>query len=156
MVIFGILLLLVAYAMAARFALWRHDARPLPDSERRWQTAAQGIAARAGIAVPRLYVIPESAPNAMVALDAAGPVLAVTEGLLKKGNAHEVEAVLARCLERVRQEPVRLRLQSTAAVLRGFTNSVLRFATWGLLGSGIGLGGLPSETAPLFVMPLAA
>ncbi|MBL8217442.1 MAG: hypothetical protein JNK87_42365 [Bryobacterales bacterium] len=148
MVIFGILLLLAAYGMAARFALWRHDARPLSQSEGRWQTAAQRLAARVGIAVPRLYVIPESAPNAMVAVDAAGPVLAVTEGLLRHGNAHEVEAVLARGLERVRREPVRLRVQSTAAVFRGFLRSVVQFASWGL-------AGLPPETAPLFVMPLA-
>lgn len=156
MLIFAVLLLLATYGMAARFALWRHDARPLPASEGRWQTAAQRLAARVGMAVPRLYVIPESAPNAMVAMDAAGPVVAVTEGLLRQGNAKEMEAVLARCLERMRREPGRLRLQSTAAVFRGFTNSVLRFATWGLLGNAGGLGGLPTETAALFVMPLAA
>ncbi len=156
MVIFAILLLLVTYGMAARFALWRHDARPLPDSERGWQTAAQRLASRVGIAVPRLYLIPESAPNAMVAMDAAGPVLAITEGLLRNRNAQEVEAVLARCVERMRREPYRLRLQSTAAVFRGFSNSVIRFATWGLMGNGTGLAGLPAETAPLFIMPLAA
>jgi heat shock protein HtpX len=147
---------LLAFLMASRFALWLHDARPLPARERRLRAMMQSLAKKAGVAAPRLYVIPEKAPNALVAMGAGRAVVAVTEGLLRNGSAQEMEAVLGRCLARMREEPARLRMQSTVAVLRGFLNSVLRFATFGMLGHEHGLGSRPVETAPLFVMPLAA
>lgn len=54
------------------------------------------LAARAGIEKPRVFVIPESAPNACaVALSSDDAAIAVTAGLLTNLDEHEIEAVLA-------------------------------------------------------------
>ncbi len=54
------------------------------------------LAARAGIKKPRVYVIPDSAPNAFaVGLSSDDTAVAVTTGLLSNLDENEIEAVLA-------------------------------------------------------------
>jgi hypothetical protein len=61
----------------------------------------QGLAARAGMAEPALWLIPSGGPNALVCR-AGGSVVAVTRSLLDGYSRTELEAVAAHCVIRLR------------------------------------------------------
>lgn len=126
------------YLLSIRLVLRLHDARPLTSADApRAAAAVQRLAMQAGILTPRLYLIPESAPNAMaVGRGEDHAAIAVTEGLLRACTEQEIKAVLAQLIVRIRDReivPV-----SVGAVFASACNSVLRFATWGSC-SGFGL-----------------
>ena len=92
----------------------------------------ENLAITAGLPMPRLYVVPDDAPNAF----AAGrrpeqAIVAVTSGLLERLDEEELEGVLAHEVSHVRNFDVRL--MTYAAVLAGsialLSNIILR-ALW--------------------------
>lgn len=62
----------------------------------------ENLAISAGLPMPRVYVIPESSPNAFATgRDAKHAVVAVTEGLLRRLDRSELEGVLAHELSHI-------------------------------------------------------
>jgi heat shock protein HtpX len=96
--------------------------------------AVEGLALAAGLPVPRIYVIDDTAPNAFATgRDPAHAAIAVTSGLLDKLNRLELEGVLAHEMAHIQHYDIRL--ATVAAVLVGMvalmSDWFLRSMYWG-------------------------
>jgi len=81
-------------------------------------TVAENLAIGSGLPKPKLYVIPDSAPNAFATgRDPKHAVICATQGLLVKLNRTELEGVIAHEMTHVRNYDTRL--QSVVAVMVG-------------------------------------
>lgn len=93
-------------------------------------TVAENLTMAAQIAMPKLYVIDDTAPNAFAAgRDPNHCVVCVTAGLLKKLNRTEVEGVVAHELSHIRNYDTRV--MSIVTILVGM---VTLLADWFLRG----------------------
>jgi heat shock protein HtpX len=73
-----------------------------PEEEPRLHNIVEGLAIAAGVPKPRVYVVPEQAPNAFATgRDPAHSSVAVTRGLLDMMNRVELEGVVAHELSHV-------------------------------------------------------
>jgi heat shock protein HtpX len=124
-----------------------------------------GLAQRASIPMPRIYIIPEDSPNAFATgRNPEHAVVAVTEGLLKLMNRDELEGVLAHELAHVKNRDILI--GSIAATMAGAIMILANMARWSAFmgggsssnneGGGRGLGGIGlivmSILAPLAAM----
>jgi len=96
--------------------------------------AAEGLAIAAGLPVPRLYVIGDSAPNAFATgRDPQHAAIVVTTGLLDKLDRLELEGVIAHEMAHIQNYDIRL--STIAAVLVGtialLSDGFLRSMRWG-------------------------
>ncbi|VBB42767.1 Protease HtpX homolog [uncultured Desulfatiglans sp.] len=90
---------------------------------------------RAGVPMPRLYVIPEQAPNAFATgRDPEHAVVAVTEGLLRLMNREEIKGVLAHELAHVKHRDILI--GSIAATLAGAIMILANMARWSAIFGG--------------------
>jgi len=104
----ALLLAVAAYWYADRVALGMAGARELPLAEAPLlHSTVERLAARAGVAKPRLYLIPDGLPRALAAgRGPRGSSLAVSRGLLSACTPAELEGVLAHELAHVRHRDV--------------------------------------------------
>src|SRR5204862_6838577 len=115
----GITGLVVAFSIAAllswgsyrygdRIVLASARAREVtPEEEPRLHNVVEGLCLAAGIPKPRVYVIPEHAPNAFATgRDPEHSSIAVTRGLLDMMNRVELEGVVAHELSHVRDRDI--------------------------------------------------
>lgn len=105
--------------------------------------AVEGLAIAAGVPVPRLYVIEDTAPNAFATgRDPQHAAIAVTTGLLDKLNRVELEGVVGHEMAHIQSYDIRL--QTVAAVMVGtvvlLSDWLLRSMRWGRRRSGRGGG----------------
>ena len=92
-----------SYRYGDRIVLASARAREVtPEQEPRLHNIVEGLSIAAGIPKPRVYVIPEQAPNAFATgRDPAHSSVAVTRGLLDTMNRVELEGVVAHELSHV-------------------------------------------------------
>jgi heat shock protein HtpX len=104
----ALLLAGAAYWYADRVALGMAGARELPLGEAPLlHSTVERLAARAGVAKPRLYLIPDGLPRALAAgRGPRGSSLAVSAGLVSACTPAELEGVLAHELAHVRHRDV--------------------------------------------------
>ena len=139
-----------------RIVIAMHRAQPLPIEEApEVHAMVARLAGRAGIPKPRIYWVPDRAPNAFAT--GRGPnhaVIAVTAGLLDLLDRDELEGVLAHELSHVLNRDVLI--STVAATLAGTVSLLARLAGWTAL-----LGGQrrdddgPSPLAALVLMIVA-
>jgi heat shock protein HtpX len=138
-----VLALVVAGAMnvgawwwSDRLVLSMYRARPVTPAEApELDAVVRELALRAGIPMPRLYVIPEDAPNAFAT--GRGPehaAVAVTEGLLRLLDRREVAGVLAHELAHVKHRDTLV--MTVAATLAGAVSMLANLGQWALLFGG--------------------
>ena len=86
-----------SYRYGDRLVLASTRAREVtPEQEPRLHNVVEGIALAAGIPKPRVYIVPEQAPNAFATgRDPEHSSIAVTQGLLDMMNRVELEGVVA-------------------------------------------------------------
>jgi heat shock protein HtpX len=92
-----------SYAYGDRIVLASARAREVsPEQEPRLHNIVEGLAIAAGAPKPRVYVVPEQAPNAFATgRDPEHSSIAVTQGLLDMMNRVELEGVVAHELSHV-------------------------------------------------------
>jgi heat shock protein HtpX len=92
-----------SYAYGDRVVLASTRARPVtPDEQPRLHNIVEGLSIAAGIPKPRVYVVPEVAPNAFATgRDPEHASIAVTDGLLKTMSRVELEGVVGHELAHV-------------------------------------------------------
>jgi len=91
------------------------------------------LAAKARLPMPKLYVVPEAAPNAFATgRNPSHASVAVTEGLLQLMNDDELEGVIAHELSHVRNYDILV--SSVAATLAGAITWIAHWGPW--LGGG--------------------
>ena len=112
----GMLMALIVAAAMNFFSYWFSDRIVLSMSRAQPVTREQApelygilerLTARGGLPMPRVYVLPEEAPNAFATgRDPEHAAVAVTHGILRILNAEELEGVLAHELSHVRNRDI--------------------------------------------------
>lgn len=91
--------------------------------------AVQRLSQNAGLPMPRLYIIPEEAPNAFATgRNPEHAVIAVTEGLLRSMNNEEATGVLAHEMSHVKNRDILI--GSIAATMAGAIMIIATMARW--------------------------
>ena len=151
-----------SYFFSDKIALAMYSAKPVTREELpRAYEVVERLTGRAGIPMPKIYVIPTDSPNAFATgRNPQHASVAVTHGILQLLTDEELEGVLAHELGHVRNRDILT--SSIAATLAGAITIVARMAFWaGALGGfggdrrdreGGGLGGL----VMLIMAPFAA
>src|SRR2546428_12805011 len=119
-----------AYFFSDKIALWSSGAQPVTREQLpRLYEVMERLAAKANLPVPKLYVVPEAAPNAFATgRNPRHASVAVTEGLLQLMNDEELEGVIAHELSHVRNYDILI--SSVAATLAGAITWLGRSAWW--------------------------
>jgi heat shock protein HtpX len=147
-----------AYFFSDKIALMSSGAQPVSREELpRLYAVMERLAGKANIPVPKLYVVPEAAPNAFATgRNPQHASVAVTQGLLKLMDDEELEGVIAHELSHVRNYDILI--SSVAATIAG---AITYIAHWGMFFGGgrdderRGGGGIMGILM-LFLAPFAA
>src|SRR6266478_6458003 len=119
-----------AYFFSDKIALYSSGAKPVSREQLpRLYAVMERLAAKASIPVPKLYVIPEAAPNAFATgRSPRHASVAVTQGLLQLMNDEELEGVIAHELSHVRNYDILI--SSIAATLAGAITWIAHWGAW--------------------------
>jgi len=122
------------------------------------------LATRAGIPMPKVYIIPGEAPNAFATgRNPQHAAIAVTEGILRIMSEEELEGVLAHELSHVQNRDTLI--MAIAATLAGAITYMAHMAQWAMIfgggrrdsdEEGSGGGGLVGSLLMIVLAPLAA
>ena len=117
--VFAALMNLGSYWYSDRLVIAMSGARPLSESEApELYAMVRRLAQRAGLPMPRLYLVPEMQPNAFATgRDPQHGVVAVTQGLLQMMERSEVEGVIAHELAHIRNRDTLI--MAVAATIAG-------------------------------------
>src|SRR5262245_36940367 len=159
---FAVVMNAFAYFFSDKIALWSSGAKPVTREQLpRLYEVMERLAAKAHLPVPKLYIVPEAAPNAFATgRNPRHASVAVTQGLLQLMNDDELEGVIAHELSHVRNYDILI--SSIAATIAGAITYMARMGYWAsLFGGGSrdnerGGGGGLTAILMLVLAPLAA
>jgi len=160
---FALLSNFVAFWFSDKLALAVHRARPVDRNEAPWlYEMVERLTSRAGLPMPKLYVIPTQAPNAFATgRSPAKAAVAVTEGIVQILDRRELEGVIAHELAHVRNRDTLI--STIAATIAGAIAGLAHMLQWSLMFGGgrrrdeeEGAGGLVGMLALIILAPLAA
>jgi heat shock protein HtpX len=161
---FAILLNGISYFFSDKIALMSSGAKPVTREQLpRLYTVMDRLAAKANLPTPKLYIIPEAAPNAFATgRNPRHASVAVTQGLLELMNDEELEGVIAHELSHVRNYDILT--SSIAATVAAAITSVAHMARWGMIFGGYGgrdddrqgSGGALGAILMMLLAPIAA
>jgi len=119
-----------AYFFSDKIALKSSGAQPVTREQwPRLYAVMERLAGKANIPVPKLYVVPEEAPNAFATgRNPNHASVAVTQGLLELMNDEELEGVIAHELSHVRNYDILI--SSVAATLAGAITWIAHWGAW--------------------------
>jgi len=161
--IFAIIMNGTAYFFSDKIALMSSGAKPISREEApRLYEVMERLAGKANLPMPKLYMIPQAAPNAFATgRNPSHASVAVTEGLMQLMDDEELEGVIAHELSHVRNYDILT--SSIAATLAGAITWVAEMGRWGMIFGGFGggrdddrEGGGIAAILMLFLAPLAA
>jgi heat shock protein HtpX len=149
-----------AYFFSDKIALKMSGAEPVTREEApRLYAIVEGLCGKANLPLPKLYIIPEAAPNAFATgRSPQHASVAVTAGLLETMTEEEVEGVIAHELSHVRNYDILT--ASVAATLAGAITWIAEIGRWALIFGGSRDderdGGGAAALLMLIVGPIAA
>jgi heat shock protein HtpX len=126
----------VSYWFSDKIVLKMYGAQPLGESEAPVvHRIVRSLATRAGIPMPKLYLLPSEAPNAFATgRNPQHAAVAVTHGILRIMDETELEGVLAHELSHVLNRDILI--STIAATIAGAISMVANMAQWGLMFGG--------------------
>ncbi len=160
--IFAIVMNFGAYWFSDKLILKMYNAQEVTESQARELYAiVRGLAMRASLPMPKVYIIPEETPNAFATgRDEEHAVVAVTEGILRILSTDELEGVLAHELTHIKNRD--MLIGSIAATLAGAIMMLANMAQWAAIFGGVnrdddeGGGGIIGLILMAILAPLAA
>jgi heat shock protein HtpX len=150
----------ISYFFSDKIALRSSGAQPVTREQLpRLYQVMEGLAGKANIPVPKLYVVPDAAPNAFATgRSPKHASVAVTEGLLQLMNDQELEGVIAHELSHVRNYDILT--SSIAATIAGAITYMAQMGKWAMIFGGgrdeDREGGGFSALLMIFLAPFAA
>ena len=137
---FAVLMNAFAYFFSDKIALMSSGAQPVTREQLpRLYAVMDRLAAKMNIPVPKLYVVPEAAPNAFATgRNPHHASVAVTQGLLELMNDDELEGVIAHELSHVRNYDILI--SSIAATIAGAITYLASMGRWAMIFGGWGGG----------------
>ncbi len=119
-----------SYWFSDRIVLAMYRAQPVSEAEAPGlYRVVQGLALRAQMPMPRIYIIPSEAPNAFATgRDPEHAAVAATHGILRILNEEELEGVMAHELSHVRNRDTLI--STIAATIAGVIVMLARMAMW--------------------------
>src|SRR5579862_5447843 len=145
-----------AYFFSDKIALASSGAQPISREEApRLYAVMERLCAKANLPMPKLYLIPQPAPNAFATgRNPSHASVAVTQGLLELMNDDELEGVIAHELSHVRNYDILT--SSIAATLAGAITYIGRMGMFAGGGRGDRRGGGLAGLLAIFLAPLGA
>ena len=152
----------IAYFFSDKIALMSSGAQPVSrDQLPRLYAVMERLTGKAGLPMPKLYVIPQEAPNAFATgRNPSHASVAVTAGLMELMTDDELEGVIAHELSHVRNYDILI--TSIAATIAGAITFMARMGQFAMIFGGYGSsrddrrGGGLSALLMIFLAPLAA
>src|SRR5215469_3195882 len=128
----------IAYFFSDKIALASSGAQPVTREQvPRLYAVMERLAAKGNLPMPKLYIIPQAAPNAFATgRNPSHASVAVTQGLLELMNDDELEGVIAHELSHVRNYDILT--SSIAATIAGAITYLAHAAQWGMIFGGYG------------------
>ncbi|MDY0267452.1 zinc metalloprotease HtpX [Trichloromonas sp.] len=151
-----------SYWYSDKIVLKMYKAREVSETESpAFYRMVKGLAERAGMPMPKVYIIPSDSPNAFATgRNPANAAVAATEGIMRILTAEELEGVMAHELSHVRNRDTLI--STIAATFAGAIAMLGNMLQWAAIfgggssddeeGGGSMLGGL----AMAFIAPMAA
>ena len=161
--VFAVLMNGGAYFFSDKIALASSGAQPItPEQSPRLYQVMERLCAKANLPMPKLYMIPQAAPNAFATgRNPTHASVAVTQGLMELMDDEELEGVIAHELSHVRNYDILT--SSIAATIAGAITWVAEMGRWGMFFGGMGggrdddrEGGGIAAILMLILAPLAA
>src|SRR5712691_6650138 len=160
---FAVLINGISYFFSDKIALASGGGQPVTrEQSPRLYAVMERLAGKASLPMPKLYVIPEPAPNAFATgRNPQHASVAVTQGLLQLMNDDELEGVIAHELSHVRNYDILT--SSIAATIAAAVTHLAYMARWGMIFGGYGRdsdndrdGGGLAALLMIFLAPVAA
>jgi heat shock protein HtpX len=138
--VFAIIMNGGAYFFSDKIALISSGAQPISrEQSPRLYAVMERLAAKANLPVPKLYMIPQAAPNAFATgRNPSHASVAVTQGLMELMDDEELEGVIAHELSHVRNYDILT--SSIAATIAGAITWLGYMGRWGMIFGGMGGG----------------
>lgn len=138
--VFAVLMNGTAYFFSDKIALLSSGAQPISrEQSPRLYAVMERLAAKANLPVPKLYLIPQAAPNAFATgRNPSHASVAVTQGLMELMDDEELEGVIAHELSHVRNYDILT--SSIAATVAGAITWLGYIGRWGMMFGGMGGG----------------
>src|ERR1700690_2733191 len=151
-----------AFFFSDKIALKSSGAVPISREESpRLYAVMERLAAKANLPMPKLFMIPQAAPNAFATgRNPSHASVAVTQGLMEIMNDDELEGVIAHELSHVRNYDILT--TSVAATIAGAITYLAHMAQWGMIFGGYEReddregGGAFAAIAMMILAPFAA
>jgi heat shock protein HtpX len=128
--LFAGLMNFVSYWWSDRIVLWMYGAREVSGAEApEFHALVRRLAQRAGLPMPKVYIIPTETPNAFATgRNPANAAVAATEGILRILTPDELEGVMSHELGHVRNRDILI--STIAATLAGAIMMLARMAQY--------------------------
>jgi heat shock protein HtpX len=161
--VFAVLMNGTAYFFSDKIALASSGAQPVSREQLpRLYEVMERLSGKANLPMPKLYMIPQEAPNAFATgRNPSHASVAVTQGLMELMDDEELEGVIAHELSHVRNYDILT--SSIAATLAGAISWIASMGRWGMIFGGMGggrdderEGGGLAAVLMLFLAPVAA
>lgn len=152
-----------SYWFSDKIVLSMYGAKPVDEAQApALYRIVRTLATRAGIPMPRVYILPQETPNAFATgRNPQHAAVAVTEGILRVMSEEELEGVLAHELSHVQNRDTLI--MAIAATLAGAITYMAHMAQWAMIFGGgrrdndeEGGGGLLGGILMIVLAPLAA
>ncbi len=133
-IIFVVLMNFVTYFFSDKIVLAMYGAKPL--DKKHWLYALVGdVAKKAGLPMPKVYIIPTPSPNAFATGRSPNhAAVACTEGILHILDKNELRGVLAHEMSHVKNRDILV--ATIAATIAGVISYLAQMAQWGLMFGG--------------------
>ncbi len=128
--LFAGLMNFASYWWSDRIVLWMYGAQEVSEAEApEFHALVRRLAQRAGLPMPRVFIIPTDTPNAFATgRNPDHAAVAATQGILRILSPDELEGVMAHELGHVRHRDILI--STVAATLAGAIMMLARMAQW--------------------------
>jgi heat shock protein HtpX len=129
----GLVFNFASYWFSDKLALMVHGAQPVTAAEApELYASVERLTRRAGLPMPRIYVIPSETPNAFATgRDPEHAAVAVTAGIMRLLDRRQLEGVLAHELAHVQNRDILI--ATMAAMIAGLIGSIGYMIRWGAI-----------------------